>query len=225
VTRFVLVSDTHNQHSSVQLPDGDVLIHSGDFSFNGNMKEYKNFFFWLEGQEKRYKHVIWVAGNHDGNRFVEERGEAWLEETFVEVPGIYLQDTSVVVAGYRVYGSPWTPQFGNWSFMESRDAIKQKWDAIPEDTEILVTHGPPFEIGDRNSSQDPCGCGWLKQRVKELPDLKMHVFGHIHESAGEHSLFGSDIKFVNASICTSAYKPTNKPIVIDLPTKVFEWNC
>ena len=46
----------------------------------------------------------------------------------------------------RIYGSPWQPEFYNWAFNLPRNGeeMKARWDAIPDNTDILITHGPAY---------------------------------------------------------------------------------
>ena len=137
--KLVCISDTHRFHRQLEVPEGDVLIHAGDFSNNGGMTEVKGFLEWFHEQPHPYK--IFIAGNHD--RTFEKKPEkmAGIIESF---PGLhYLEDRAMTVEGLRFYGSPWTPEFCNWAFNVKRGELHKKWDRIPQDVDVLVTHGPP----------------------------------------------------------------------------------
>lgn len=209
--KLVCISDTHSLHWKMPaIPDGDVLIHAGDCLGQGTLENIEDLNEWLGTLPHRHKIVI--AGNHDA--------------AFQEVPelarqaltnAIYLQDSGVEIKGIRFWGSPWTPTFMDWHFMLDRDAaLYQKWQLIPENTDVLITHGPPWKIGDETAFDFKCqnvGCKALLDRVLKLP-IKAHIFGHIHEGYGEYPW--EDKRFVNASTCTERYRPTNPPIVIDI---------
>jgi Icc-related predicted phosphoesterase len=116
-----------------------------------------------------------------------------------------------VIDGLKIWGSPYTPQFGNWHFMKSRAKIDRVWQSIPGDTDILVTHGPPKGIldiaEDRHHSIEFCGCSALKKQVLKMPNLKIMCFGHIHNNtdiinAGTMQLSISDTIFSNGSVLT-----------------------
>lgn len=202
--KIVAISDTHTYHDYIDLPEGDVLVHTGDFSFQGNREEYDRFVDWFAKQPHPYK--VFIAGNHD----------RILEKEKLPVPdGVYyLQDTSLVIDGIVFYGSPWQPEFCNWAFNLPRGRpLAEKWGKIPEDTEVLLTHGPPHKILDHCPGGN-VGCEDLLERVLKLPNLKYHVFGHIHESYGIE-VFGTTT-FVNASSCTGRYRPINNPIVLEI---------
>lgn len=199
--KIVFISDTHGLHNRLDMPEADVLVHSGDFCNHGHEGDVKEFNRWLAKQD--YKHKIVIAGNHD--RFLENNRFPWHESI------TYLCDTSITIDGIKFYGSPWQPEFFNWAFNVPRGkALAKKWAKIPSDTDVLVTHGPPCNVldfvpGDRN-----VGCEDLLDRVL-IVKPKIHAFGHIHYSYGETKVL--DTEFVNASICTEAYLPDNQPIV------------
>lgn len=209
--RIVCISDTHSLHNKIpEIPEGDVLVHAGDCCGAGTLKNIEDFNEWL-GQLP-HKHKILIAGNHDA-AFQETPGMA----RELVTNAIYLEDSGVEINGIRFWGSPWTPTFMDWSFMLDRgQPLYDKWKLIPEDTDVLITHGPPHGIADEVSTGFRClnvGCLHLRDRVKAL-SLKVHIFGHIHEGYGRCVQGG--IEFVNASTCTERYQPINPPIVVDL---------
>jgi Icc-related predicted phosphoesterase len=102
----------------------------------------------------------------------------------------------------------------DWAFnLQRGPALREKWALIPEGTDVLITHGPPFGILDWTARGERVGCEDLLEAVRRVKP-RLHVFGHIHEGYGEHEQDGT--RFVNASICTEAYQPTNAPIVVDV---------
>jgi len=217
--RIVCISDTHSRHKKIKdVPQGDVLVCAGDFtSFGTSKSEIRDFVNWLNGQDHKYK--IFIAGNHD--RLFEEDPKLALQQIPDYCDVIYLQDKAITLDGVKFYGSPWQPEFYNWAFNLPRGkALRDKWSKIPKDTNVLITHGPPHgildEVPDRVNPHKivNCGCEELVKAVKLLPELKCHIFGHIHEGYGTYADNG--VKFINASICTRSYEPTNKPIVFDL---------
>jgi len=115
---------------------------------------------------------------------------------------IYLEDSSIQIEGYNIYGSPYTPEFCNWGFnVERGELLKKRWEKIPSNTDILITHGPPLGIGDITTEGIHVGCTDLLHRVEEL-EPKLHVFGHIHEAYGLYQLNNKKTIFANASTCT-----------------------
>lgn len=211
--RLVFVSDTHLRHSFI-VPEGDVLVHCGDFSMIGDARQISAFNEWLKDQPHRYKIVI--AGNHDiGFEEAPEAARRLLSEP------IYLQDSSIVIEDVKFYGSPWQPWFMDWAFnfprgTVGREQARATWAKIPPQVDVLVTHGPPYGVLDRvvgSTSREHLGCRHLLARVKEVRP-KIHAFGHIHSGHGTNR--HGDTLFVNASICDEAYMPTLKPVVVDL---------
>ncbi|MGQ0541098.1 MAG: metallophosphoesterase [Blastocatellia bacterium] len=213
--RIVCLSDTHNCNSQIAVPDGDILIHSGDATITGTVEEIKLFNKWFSNLP--HKRKIFVAGNHD---WLFERNNDFAR-TLLNGEIIYLQDSPTEIDGLKIYGSPWQPRFYDWAFNLMRgEELSRKWKLIPNDTNILITHGPPNGILDevpRSWGIDYTGCEELRKRIEEIAvfgKLKLHLFGHIHCGYGVHDEFG--VKFINASNCDEAYKPVNPPIVIDL---------
>lgn len=209
--RLVLISDTHCQLDKVNVPDGDLLIHSGDATYIGDTHQIFQFNEHLGKIKDKYKHgVLFIPGNHD---WMFQRNETLARQLMSNAK--VLIDETIVIEGLKIYGTPWQPFFHNWAFNLHRgQALKEKWDLIPNDTNILISHGPPYGILDRCPNGKLAGCADLYKRIFELKDLKLHVFGHIHDMYGTKQI--QNITFVNASICTERYKPNNAPIVIDI---------
>lgn len=206
VIRIVAISDTHDMHDRISIPDGDILVHGGDISMRGRVEDIQAFDRFLGRLPHRHKIVI--AGNHD---FCFEREPVRAREAITNA--IYLQDEAVTVEGIRFYGSPWQPWFFDWAFNLRRGApLREKWALIPPDTDVLITHGPPLGHGDRTSRGEDVGCADLLARIAEVRP-RLHVFGHIHEGYGvtrdDHTTY------LNACCSTLRYRPTNMPIVFD----------
>lgn len=215
--KVVSISDTHDQHDSIILPEGDVLVHAGDITGRGNIQSLYKFSTWIAKQN--FAHKIVIAGNHD---FCFQNGAKNDALKSLQDAGVsYLEDSSTEVNGVKFWGSPWQPTFFDWAFNLPRGkALQEKWDLIPEDTNVLITHGPPYGIADDVDSLSKynddlhAGCKNLLGKVLDLPNLKAHIFGHIHGGYGTYGI--GNKKFINASTCTEQYKPNNKPIVIEL---------
>lgn len=244
--KVVCISDTHNRHKHLtslaafpnRLPDGDLLIHAGDSTGIGLKGEVESVAEWMLKQAKRYTYgIVFIAGNHDRSfdpkyrhkyESTEETGNkpGWLLDILSDFKSSgnvhYLENSSVEVNGFNIWGSPVTPWFhgDSWAFNQHRGPdIEEYWNRIPLDTDILVTHGPPAYIGDYIPGQNSyVGCENLRTRVKIVKPL-MHIFGHIHEGYGLDG--DSDTVYVNASICNTLYEPRNKPwrFLIDKPSR------
>lgn len=206
--RLVFVSDLHQQW--ITPPEGDILFICGDSTWQGTAKEVHNFKDWLNEQRSRYKHRVFVAGNHDFNC------EFWGPTLAEETDSIYLEDSGCELMGLKIYGSPITPTFGQWHFMKDRgDDIRKTWDKIPEGLSILLTHGPPFGILDwAPRSKESVGCWDLLDIVKKRKP-QVHCFGHLHFDGGK-TLDRFGIKFINAAVCNEEYSPENDVIVVEL---------
>jgi len=205
----VAISDTHCRHAALELPAGDVLIHGGDFLSRGDVGELDDFAEWFMAQPHRYKVVI--AGNHD--RCLE--ADPLLAMCF-DIPGVhYLSDSGVTLEGVSFWGSPWTPEFYNWSFMLPRgEALAAKWQLIPQGTDVVITHGPPHGIGDACYDGRRVGCEALAERLAVIKP-RFHISGHIHEDYGTREVDGTT--YINASTCNFRYNPVNAPVVFEVP--------
>lgn len=206
--KIVCISDTHDQHEKVKIPEADLLIVAGDFTCHRDpiLKNYENFNEWLGKQP--VKHKVVVAGNHD--TLLEQIGHEASQSLLSNA--VYLQDSGVYIDGLGIWGSPWTPLFANWAFMKPDQELTQYWDRIPGDTAILVTHGGAYGHLDKTGElygSRRVGSESLEARLKEL-QLKLHVFGHIHESYGQQGIY------VNAAQCDEMNNLINEPIVVDI---------
>lgn len=204
--RIVCLSDTHNLHRHLDVPDGDVLIHAGDFTGRGRVHEVAAFGAFLARLPHRHKIV--VAGNHD---FLFERDRERARELLGDVT--YLEDAGTRVADLDVWGAPWQPRFRDWAFNVDRGApIAEKWALVPDEVDVLVTHGPPFGVLDKTFDGRIVGCEELERTLARVRP-KLHVFGHIHESYGTRESSGT--LFVNASNCDLSYRIPHPPVVVD----------
>ncbi|XP_076119780.1 metallophosphoesterase MPPED2-like isoform X1 [Alosa pseudoharengus] len=230
-TRFVCISDTHSRTDDIQMPYGDVLLHTGDFTELGLPSEVKKFNDWLGSLP--YETKVVIAGNHeltfdkDFMMKMTMQNDVRLTKLKLEdcenvesllTNCIYLQDSEITVKGFRIYGTPWTPWFCNWGFNLPRgQALLDKWNQIPKDIDILMTHGPPLGFGDSiHMAKERVGCVDLLNTVQKRVRPKLHAFGHIHEAYG--IMTDGYTTFINSSTCTLMYKPTNPPVVFDLPS-------
>ena len=229
--KITFISDTHTKHRycEADLPGGDLLIHAGDFMNGGyHKREATEFFDWFSSI-KGYDKKVFIAGNHDR---IIENDPTWSLLTIKDYSNIiYLQDEGFALydmdedSSIRLYGSPWQPDFNMWAFNLPRNGeeMKEHWNSIPEDTDILITHGPPFGYLDIPGGQSVrVGCEMLRHRVDEIKPM-IHVFGHIHGSAGYY--YNGHTHFINASILDERYNYTNLPVSIewDSITNEIKW--
>lgn len=211
-----ILSDTHNRHEKFTCEGGDILIHSGDFTGRGTDVEIVSFMKWFAKQN--YTHKIVIPGNHD---FGLETDLAYWQAEFTKYGIILLNDSGVEVESIKIWGSAVSPWFHNWAFNRHRTEkeatekypwIKPHWDLIPEDTEILITHGPPNGVLDLVARDGGLnvGCEELAKRIAEI-QVKLHIFGHIHEGRGFE--YGEKTTYVNGSCLDEYYIPSdNKPM-------------
>lgn len=205
--KVVTISDTHsvNYHEQLTIPECDLLIHAGDFTYGGRHDEVIDFLDWYQIQPAKKK--ILICGNHE-----KEIGKNIpLLILLCENRGITLLHNSYTsFEGNHIFGSPYSVEFGNWAFGRPDSLLVDIWNQISPNTDILVVHGPPHGILDRTRGGVHPGSETLLERIKELPNLKLVVFGHIHESRGIIEKDG--VIFVNASVCGIPYSDLNLDI-------------
>lgn len=205
--KIVCISDTHGKHKEIELPDGDLLIHAGDISGRGEIWQVESFLQWYSAQP--HTHKVLIAGNHD---FLAERNAVLFQELVPENV-IYLNDSGIEIEGIKIWGSPVSPWFYDWAFNRQRgEEIKKHWDLIPENTDILITHGPAYGIRDLTFDGQKVGCEELNKRIFDIRP-KLHLCGHIHEAYGVEEIDG--ITFINASILNLAYQVAHPPAIVD----------
>lgn len=223
------ISDLHGHYP--KLEGGDLLIVAGDLTKTDSQHEYLEFREWLTNQI--YKKKIFICGNHDNQI---ENGGFYFNNGWIGAE--YLCDSGTEFEGFKIWGSPWTKTFEGMNphckafTVDTDEELAKKWELIPNDVDILVTHSPPYGIMD--SIDDPKTCGnyhvgspSLMKRLKDIRP-KLHAFGHIHEKYGEDAdeWWGKKAnkindawpitKYVNASHVNEHYEPVNKPIRVIL---------
>lgn len=218
--KIVCIADTHRNHGYLDMPDGDVLIHAGDFTDWGAFNDVKDFSWWLEEQPYRYKIVI--AGNHDVKfETYPDMSLAALRDKCKDV--IFLTNSSVKINGIKFFGCPYTPRFGGaFQLYHNKGEDEKYWKLIPKDTDVVITHGPPFGIMDSverfayhdYTEIDNCGSRGLLNRIIEVKP-KLHVYGHIHQGYGIiKQRYG--VTFVNAALLNFEEGRMNKPIMVEI---------
>jgi predicted phosphohydrolase len=234
--KIVCISDTHNKHKKLNVGSGDIIIHAGDATGRGQSGELVPFLEWYSGLDFTYK--ILIAGNHDWGferepkkyeKLCEELGILYLNDSGVEIDCFDEEDT------IKIWGSPVQPEFCNWAFNRRINKIapqpddydpyhsygykvhpwiKPHWDKIPDDIDILITHGPPEGILDEcpdmfnYPKMKSVGCPHLIEAVRRVKP-KLHVFGHIHDQHG--ILVSQGTTFCNAAQLNDAYNVNYKP--------------
>lgn len=219
--RFVCVSDTHSRDFSI--PNGDILIHAGDFTKKGTELEVLAFSSLLKSLP--HKHKVIVAGNHDSPFDVKNYESIIRKHRTVPCdpfkvkrllsPFYYLEDSFVEVEGYKIWGTPWTKRHYIGAFnSHDKDLLASMFNQIPDGMDIIVSHSPPLGILDRTRDNKSVGSGSLARVVARIKP-KVHIFGHIHESHGHAYVDGTT--YINASICNNRYQAIFEPYVFDMP--------
>lgn len=198
--KITCLSDTHMHHKKIVMPECDMIIHAGDFTYHGEFDEVKKFLQWYGEQKAKYK--LLVCGNHE----VEISKQPFqLLQQMCENEGVQILNNShTIINGLTIFGSPNSLKFGNgWAYNSNESELGNIYSSILTETDIVITHGPAYGRLDRVLSGQLVGSLSLTERLMELPNLKLHVTGHIHESRG--TLLRDGVLTVNASICGLPY--------------------
>lgn len=206
--KITIISDTHNLHQQFGKLKGDVLIHCGDM-FNlhtDDASALTDLDDWFGKQE--FDLILCTGGNHDHllQDHIKQHGNPFKNATF-------LQDETHQHKGVNFYGTPWVPQLSGHAFFQSAKGLRDKWAMIPRETDVLITHTPPFGILDQSSRSYQLGCEYL---ANELPRIapKLHCFGHVHASYG--TMKKGITTYVNASSIDSKERLVREPIVFEI---------
>jgi len=231
--KIAAFSDTHNKHKKIELPECDISIFAGDLSSLGYKHEVDSFLRWY-AKQTQCKHKVFIAGNHDksfdSKFFYNYEDQDLFKDNFSKgkpgwlldmlemhkvAHGIhYLENSSVILEGIKIWGSPITPSFYKqyWAFNADRnDEIKSYWDNIPSDTNIVVTHGPVRgKLDYVPESSEYVGCVDLKHKIEQINPM-MFISGHIHSGRGVY--LTEKTLYVNASVLDNSYEPQGDPMV------------
>jgi predicted phosphodiesterase len=139
--KIVIISDTHELHEELGVLKGDVLIHCGDsaYGFSRSDAQVDGLDDWFGRQQ--FDHILVIGGNHD---FEIQRRIGLGEPLFRNA--VYIEDTGFKYRGVNFYGSPWVPELSGWAFFMPPEEMRNRWEGIPQDTNVLITHTPPLDI-------------------------------------------------------------------------------
>lgn len=197
------LSDTHGQHKNLKsLPEADVIVHSGDFTFAGSEEEAYDFMNWFCNLP--YKHKIFIAGNHDMCMYGADHIDGLSRNVH------YLYNNSVVIDGIKFYGIP--------MFMEDRmdGNLDVFINNIPDDTDVLITHMPPkgtCDLANYGKGPEHRGNATLAELLKKLHPT-CHLFGHEHDAYGK--TIKENVIYSNACVVDSRYNLINNPTIINI---------
>lgn len=212
------ISDTHGVYFK-KLNPGDILIHSGDGLLFGDLNEIHRFAAWFAEQD--YKVKIFVPGNHDKVfQDMSELCEAMMKKVGVTV--LINRAIDLRTQGYplNIWGSPYTPEFNNWSFMLPEHKLEALWDTIPRDTDIVVTHGPPYSVLDNCRNPDDniveyAGSESLLYAIQRIKP-RFHLFGHIHVARGTcYATLDTPTHFFNSSLVNDELNVVSEPTYLE----------
>ncbi|MDD3267247.1 MAG: metallophosphatase domain-containing protein [Burkholderiales bacterium] len=203
--KIVCISDTHSQYHILNdiLPDADMIIHAGDLVRHGSVEEIQDFINWYS--KLNYKYKIFIGGNHDGSL------EHSKDQIHIPKNIIYLENTLIEIEGIKIWGSPVSPPYRSFGFMWDEKRREELYKTVPK-CDILINHSPPLGTLDLIEEGRNVGCEYLALAIAKVKP-KLVICGHIHESYGTIKKDGTI--YINPSIMTKKYQPTNLPIIVD----------
>ena len=214
--KIAATSDLHGFFP--EIPDGvDVCLIAGDIvaatGEAGEKRSWIEFGHWLGALTERRIVPVGIAGNHD---FLLERAPDFAHE----LPWVYLCDSGIEFGGVKFWGTPWQPYFGNYAFNapefdSGEEFLTEKFAQIPDDTDVLIAHGPPLGFHDRIGRKN-VGSKALNRRIQEVMP-KLAVYGHIHHGYG--AVGADNMVLANVShtaVVKNRYVPANKPMTFEI---------
>ena len=211
--KIACISDTHGQHHfdamTLQMSEvkADLLLCAGDVS--GTQGDGMDFVEWMGSLPFPYK--VCTFGNHDFMyKSMQEYAKAYPDITF-------LNNEHVVIEGIKIYGSPYSLPYFDWCFMADEPMLKRIYGGINSDTNIILSHGAAYGILDQTWQGIHTGSRALLERIPDLKDLRLCVWGHIHEAYGQEVRDG--VTYVNASLLNKNYRIKNKVIIYEYESR------
>lgn len=209
--KIICISDTHNKHRQLNIPKGDVLVHAGDISEGGTKREIIDFLDWFSTQP--HEHKIFIAGNHD---FYLEKLDREALKKLIPKNLQYLENSGVTIQGVKFWGIPHTQNDGQWAFNhDNRLKTSNPWNEIPGNTNVLITHSPPYKINDLLKNGEHIGSASLYTALNKK-HINFHIFGHVHDAYGITQL--NNTQFINASSIDNKHQHFNEPLSITIKT-------
>lgn len=231
--KLVIISDTHNLHDELSLPSGDVLIHCGDYSYEGRHDEVVNFLIWMQEQTKKYRLVIGGHGNHELGPYEDREHFNELKTVFApDVIWPHMRVFTDPITSLNFFFSPYVTTInGRCAFEASPSEYQEIVKRIPDNVDILISHGPPFNILDtfvrhsidwdsqqndyaHSTREFKIGSKVLAERIKEI-EPKLVCFGHCHENGGQTVEIDGTI-YVNGAVLNENYEIANEPVTVNL---------
>lgn len=217
--KIACIADNHG-FLNVKVPECDLMIIAGDIC---PVSDHSVMFqkLWIEdnfinwARKQPVKNVVWVAGNHDFICQTDKRYDYHhiLDDRDNSVTIHYVNCATVKIDDLNIWGSPWSNEFGPWAFMTNELQLERIYEDIPENIDVIISHGPPKGLCDFTEDEIHAGSSALRRTLSRVKP-RLCVTGHIHEGYGV-ARFG-DTKIINASIMTAEYQPTNKPIMVEI---------
>lgn len=232
--KIIAISDLHGQLPAIK-ESADIMLIAGDISPLNYQRDLEIMDYWLKDSFLSWintlavEKVYLIAGNHDFYFERSSRSDILSLEHLSGGKLIYLENemttyTDSTGKSWSIFGTPYCHQFGFWPFMYSNDVLKQEFEDIPEEVDIIITHDPPYNINQHDCTLQkavPKHIGWeplgnkpLREQL-EKTKFKLLCCGHIH--SGNHQITHfNDGRVVNVSLLDEYYDMTYNPCIIEL---------
>lgn len=206
--QLTITSDTHGQQEKLDHLSGDVLIHCGDiFNFISRSEdEIDHMDEWFGKQD--FDLILCIGGNHDLSL---ERRLVSKAQPFNNA--IFLNGETFKYQGFNFFGASWVPELEHQAFYADDQLLTQEWSLIPDDTDVVITHTPPFGVLDTSSQGMILGCKHLANNIERVKP-RLHCFGHIHASSG--TVKNSHTTFINAALAGEGHRIVRSPYTFNL---------
>jgi len=220
MTTICALSDLHG-YLPVAVPESDILVVAGDISPIRYDRDTDRCTSWIRNEfsdwtmKRPAKHRLVIAGNHDfalENRYAVF-GDA--KDTTYDVGWTYLEDEAIIVDDIRFYGIPWVPNLKGWAFYGDNATLSEKYKAVDTDTDVVITHGPPYGVADKviSALHPHVGSAQCDMMIRDIKP-KHVICGHIHEGFGHYELGETEVW--NVAIMDARYQPLNSPVMIEV---------
>jgi len=231
--KIIGISDLHGIIPLIK-DSADILIIAGDISPLDIQRNHPKMKEWLETDFVNWimkvpvDKVYLTPGNHDF--WFEGKSETALYElrklTSFKLE-ILINETKTYTDkddnDWSIFGTPYCHIFGNWPFMRADEYMEEKFKAIPDVVDIIISHDPPYGSGAdqilesrrwNNTIPEFVGNIPLNNRVKEV-DFKLLLCGHIHSGNHDATPYHSGL-VANVSILNEHYDENYKPLYFTL---------
>jgi len=224
--KICAISDLHGYLPT--LDQCNLVLICGDSVDLSQQVYYKSCYNWYIKEFKPWANslpcdkVLFIAGNHELG--LQGHDDEWYDAFPTDDKVTFLFDDEYIYdhlgTQYRIYGTPWCKQFGNWAYMANSEQLTDLYSQIPEGLDILMTHDQPYKYGDILTQDVPWNDGTHIGNVQLLEAIEkkqpvLHICGHLH-SCPKEAIKINNTTHYNVSIKDEKYEPVYEPLYLDI---------